>query len=48
MYSWFHEGSAAPEIEVPREKVQVLQFEFREQVRLPESVILEEDGICSL
>lgn len=48
MYSWFHKGSAAPEIEVPREKVQVLQFEFREQVRLPESVILEEDGICSL
>ncbi|WP_310578562.1 hypothetical protein [Lacrimispora sp.] len=47
MYSWFHEGSAAPELEVPREKVQVLQFEFREPGRLPESVILEEDGICN-
>jgi len=47
MYSWFHGGSTAPEMEVPRVKVQVLQFEFREPVRLPESVISEEDGICS-
>lgn len=45
MYSWFHEGSAPLEMEVP--KVQVLQHEFRESGRLPESVVLEEDGICN-
>lgn len=47
MYNWFHGGSSVPEMEVPREKVQVLQFEFREPVKLLESVISEKDGICN-
>ena len=45
MYSWFHEGSTPLEMEVP--KVQVLQLEFRESGRLPESAVLEEDKICN-
>ena len=39
MYSWFHGGNAVQDLEVPREKVQVLQEEFWEPAGLSESVI---------
>jgi hypothetical protein len=45
MYSWFHGGSAAPEMELPRETVKVLQGEVREHEGFLNSVVLKEDGI---
>lgn len=38
-YSWFHGKDAVPDMEVPREKVQVLQWELREPAGLSEAVI---------
>lgn len=38
-YSWFHGGDALPDMEVPREKVQVLHWVNWEPAELPDAVI---------
>ncbi len=38
-YSWFHGGDAIPDMEVPREKVQVLQEEHWEPAEFWKAVV---------
>ena len=39
MYSWFHGGDAISDMEIPREKVQVLQEEHWEPAELWKAVV---------